>query len=438
MPSTEEEVEKLLDDGIKKTVQEKEKKAYNPNDTARQLIKEHRLIFYAESFFTYRNGKHHILTENEVRSLIHQCLNNFYRPNRCKELIDCMGANRLCLRLPDEINNHKGLNLSNGILNLDTLNLEPHSPDYNLIYQIQTPYIPTAECPKWLAFLERTLGDDLTKADVLQEYSGYCLDQHQNLETLLFLLGRGANGKSVFANTIQRVLGYDNCENLSLDDLKNKNYLAELLGKLVNIATESQSKAEVYESTLKRLASGEPIKVDRKFKHPFTFVSNCKHIYCLNNLPRVTDKTDAFFRRIVPIPFNHQVRREDQILRYDKELASEAPGILNWMISGLLRLKDNHWRFSESPQVNALLDEYRRDNNNVLSFVDECCEIISGVSVKNQELYEKYSSWCKSSGTSPMKKKSLVREIFENFHPKGVERYHTNQDRGLSGICLVC
>lgn len=430
MLSAKEEVETLLDEGIKATTEKK----YNPNNVARQLIAQHNLIFYAESFFAYRSGRHYIITDNEVRTMIHQRLSNFYRPSRCKELIDCMGAICLCRN----INNHKGLNLSNGILDLDTLTMEPHSPAYNLIYQVATPYDPDAKCPKWLDFLECTLGDDLTKVDVLQEYSGYCLDQNQNIETMMFLLGRGANGKSVFANTIQRVLGHDNCENLSLDDLKNKNYLAELVGKLVNIATESQSKAEVYESTLKRLASGEPIKVDRKFKNPFTFISNCKHIYCLNNLPRVTDKTDAFYRRIIPIPFNHQVRREDQILRFDRELASEAPGILNWMISGLLRLRASGWRFSQSPQINSLLDEYRKDNNNVLSFVEECCEILSNITITNQEIYDRYSQWCKTSGTSPMKKKSFIREIFENFQSQGVGRFHTNAQRGLSGICLSC
>lgn len=424
------EAEKILAAREKASAEKAEaKKNWNPNITARQIISRYNLFFYGDSFFLYSKGRYVIQTDNQMREIIHDALGDDYRQSKFKEVQDCMIGQCLV----DDINQTTGLNVQNGILDFDTLELRDHTPSERFTNQIATIYEKSAKCDKWLAFLHQILGDDPNKILILQEYAGYCLNQNSNLETILFLLGRGANGKSVFANTIHLVIGEQNCETLSLDDLRNKNYLAELLGKLVNIATESQSKAEVYESTLKRLASGEAIKVDRKFKNPFTFKSNCKHIYCLNNLPRVGDKTDAFFRRIIAVPFNIQIKREDQVLGLHRQLAdSERSGILNWMLEGYLRLKISGWQFTKSEQVELLAEEYRKDNNNVLSFVDERCYLDEPEAfTSNESLYDAYGDYCKKSGVQAVKKKSLIHELVENFH---LHRAKYAGMRGLQGI----
>lgn len=426
MPDIQSEVEQLLRLEAEKIASSKK---WNPNKTARDIINRYNIFFYGDSFFIYSKGRYVIQTDNQMREIIHDALGDEYRQSKFKEVQDCMIAQSLA----DNINDVRGLNVLNGILDLDTMLLRPHTPSERFTTQIQTIFNPDEIAPRWMEFLKQVLGDEPSKIDILQEYAGYCLDQGMNLETILFLLGRGANGKSVFANTIHEVIGEVNCETMSLDDLRNKNYLADLLGKLVNIATESQGKAEVYESTLKRLASGEHIKVDRKFKNPFSFKSNCKHIYCLNNLPRIGDKTDAFFRRIIAVPFNIQVKRESQVLGLHKQLAhEERSGILNWMLEGYIRLKKNKWQFSKSEQVELLADEYRKDNNNVLSFVDERCYLDEPDSfTSNEALYEDYVTYCKKSGVQNVKKKSMLHEIVENFH---LQKCKLSGLRGLQGI----
>lgn len=426
MPDIQSEVEALLRAEADKIVAAKK---WNPNIAARAIIGRYNIFFYGDSFFIYSKGRYIIQTDNQMREIIHDALGDDYRQSKFKEVQDCMIGQCLVT----DINQTKGLNVLNGILDLDTLELRPHTPSERFTNQIPTEFKPDLVATKWLDFLFQILGDDPTKIMLLQEYAGYCLDQNMNLETILFLLGRGANGKSVFANTIHLVMGEDNCETMSLDELRNKNYLADLLGKLVNIATESQGKSEVYESTLKRLASGEHIKVDRKFKNPFTFKSNCKHIYCLNNLPRVGDKTDAFFRRIISVPFNIQIKREQQILGLHKQLASEErSAILNWMIEGYLRLKSQNWQFTKSEQVEQLADEYRKDNNNVLSFVDEVCYLDDReVFTSNETLYESYKNYCSKAGVQNIKRKAFIHELVENFHLK---RDKLGGERGLEGI----
>lgn len=438
MSDTKDDIRLLLKAEAEKIIAAKEKalaekdaakKAWNPNITARNIINRLNIFFYGKAFFIYHKGSYVIQTDDQMKVIIHEELGDDYRQSKFKEVQDCMIGQ--CLA--DNINDTSGLNVMNGVIDLETLILRPHSPVERFTNQIQTEFNPEAKAPKWQAFLHQILGDDPDKIKILQEYAGYCLSHNTNLETILFLLGRGANGKSVFANTLQLVIGESNCENLSLDDLKNKNYIAELLGKMVNIATESQGKAEVYESVLKRLASNEIIKVDRKFERPFSFRSSCKHIYCLNNLPRVGDKTDAFFRRIISVPFNIQIKRADQILGLHKQLADEErSGILNWMLEGYLRLKRQDWQFTKSHQVEQLAEEYRKDNNNVLSFVEEKCYLDEPEAfTSNEELYSAYSDYCKKSGVYSVQKKSLIHELIENFNLK---RDKLGGVRGLQGI----
>lgn len=414
----------------------------NPNHQAREIINEYKMVFYGDSFFEYVSGKYSILSDNDMRHIINNQIGDDYRKSKFNEIYECI----LSKCQVKQMNIKNGVNVLNGIFDFNSETLIPHSSDYLFTTQIQAKYNPDEKCDRWLGFLNEMLGDDPAKIDILQEYAGYSLNPNINIEMILFLLGRGANGKSVFCEALKKVIGAGNYDTISLDDLKNKNYIAELLGKLINISTESQAKAEVYESNLKRLASGEEIKVDRKYKHPFNFKSNCKHIYSLNALPRVGDKTDAFFRRVLTIPFNRQVNKDKRIFDLGKIIASEeASGILNWMIEGYYRLRDNKWTFTRSQQVEDLLDSYRKDNNNVLNFVEECCEFRDNFFMSNESSYSKYQEWCKESGVNAIKKKSFIQEIVDNFgHNEGygskgygVYRDKVNGSRGLSGIGLL-
>lgn len=425
-----------LEDLLKQLAQKnKESKKPNPNKVGQEIISEHTLIYYGDSFFSYRSGKYQKLSETQLKHIVGQKVKDLYRPAFYKEIYECMLKDCVV----ENINTFKGLNLLNGVLEFETMSLIPHNPSYYFTTQIQANYTADVKCDRWLAFLHEMLGDDTSKIDVLQEYSGYCLDPNINLELVLFLLGRGANGKSVFCDAIKGVYGSGNYDTISLDDLKNKNYVADLVGKLINISTESQAKAEVYESNLKRLASAEEIKVDRKFKDPFSFKSNCKHIYSLNNLPRVGDKSDGFFRRIITIPFNRQVDNDKKIQRLGQIIAEdESAGILNWMIEGYKRLKQNRWQFTQCKQALELMKEYRKDNNNVISFVEECCEFgpEANYYISNQAIYDAYTKWCKESGVQPIKKKTFIDEILYNFKHEGVYRYHNSAERGLKRIVL--
>lgn len=373
-----------------------EAKSNNPNHIAKEINLTHKIICVNGEFYIYANGVYKRTSKGELSSLIKLYTGDNYGTYLLKEVIAALEADTF--KRPEEINqNINLLNVKNGMLDLESQELTLHNHINLSTIQIPCSYDPEAKCPKWLAFLEQMLGDDAFKIDTLQEFFGYCLTPLTNQEKAILLVGEGANGKSKILDILQGLVGPNNTSVVPLEQFKNPHYLAEFFESMVNISYESNTKTQVYEATFKQLTSGEAIPADRKYGHPFKFKNTCKLIFSFNNMPHVDDTTDAFYRRIIPIPCNVQISEEAQNKNLSKELLEELPGILNWALYGLSRLREQK-KFTESPQSRAFLESYRKDNNNVISFVDESCMLDLMVSTTKEELYRAYKTFCDSNG----------------------------------------
>jgi putative DNA primase/helicase len=139
---------------------------------------------------------------------------------------------------------------------------------------------------------------------ILAEYLGYIFTRSLKLEKALLLYGSGANGKSVFFDIINALLGPENTSNYSLQSLTSQNgyQRAELSNKLVNYGSEMNGKLEAY--IFKQLVSGEPVEARHIYGHPFIMTRYAKLIFNCNELPKDVEQTHAFFRRFLIVPFN--------------------------------------------------------------------------------------------------------------------------------------
>ena len=69
------------------------------------------------------------------------------------------------------------------------------------------PVAPGGDCPLWREFLARVTSEDAALQKYLQRVAGYCLTGHTHEHAIFFLYGTGANGKSVFVNTLAGMMG---------------------------------------------------------------------------------------------------------------------------------------------------------------------------------------------------------------------------------------
>lgn len=353
--------------------------------------------------FNYDKGVYKMISDLEISNVV---LNGLYddmlwgyRTKRCvSDKVAC-----LLSIIPNlDITNDRGwiLNLKNGLLNIYTRELKPHTPSFVSLVQSPVEYDPEAKCPIWLGCIKAWMeGPELEKKSLLlQQFSGYCLSSSMQYDKALFLVGDGGNGKSTFVDTISRVIGQDATSHIDLEGLYGQYGMKGLIGKRLNIIEEVHG--NYYQSNkLKKLISGEPVTIDIKYKDQFSFRPQTKFIFAVNIMPRVDDTSTATERRICSVLFRNNFRNNpNTALRSDAGLlAGELPGILNWMLDGAKNLSESVGFVITQEQV-AMLAEYRQENSSVEGFIAECVEVDEEATINNRELYEEYKSYCIKDG----------------------------------------
>ena len=228
------------------------------------------------------------------------------------------------------------INLANGTLeiNEDSVKLRPFDKDDFLTYKLPFIYNPKAVAPRYMNYLNRVLPHEKLQL-ILAEYIGYLFipTWKMKMEKTILLYGSGANGKSVFFDVINALLGRDNVSNYSLGKLTDRNgyYRAMIGDKLVNYSSEINRKLDP--ALFKQLVSGEPIEARLPYGKPFILENYARLMFNTNELPRDVEHSDAYFRRFLIIPFDVCIPQHEQDHRLANSIIqNELPGVLNWVI----------------------------------------------------------------------------------------------------------
>ncbi len=287
------------------------------------------------------------------------------------------------------------LNVQNGLLNIDTRKLEPHTPKHKSLVQLPVKYDPNADCPKIKEWHRQVLyPEDL---DCLQEYCGYILWRDYPNAKMLMLYGVGSNGKSTFISLLKALLGMENISARSLQDLATNRFAtADLYGKMANLHADLEDRALRSTALLKMLTGRDPIHAEFKFKSSFKFVNYAKCIFSANKIPEVFEDTVAFWRRwiIVQFPRIFQGDEENRNLLEELTKPEELSGFLNFALEGLVRLRTNNWAFSNSKSTEEVRAEYIRRSSPVQAFVLDCTEPETSSAIPKTTFYETFKDYC--------------------------------------------
>jgi P4 family phage/plasmid primase-like protien len=276
---------------------------------------------------------------------------------------------------------------------------------------------PDAGCPQWHAFLQRNLAGDPGTIALLQQWFGYLLLPDTSLQRFLLLVGEGANGKSVICAVVQALLGDRNVCTVPLEFFGQRFHLVETLGKLANIVPEVGELDKIAEGALKAFVTGDPMQFERKHKAPFTARPTARLVLATNNAPQFSDKSDGIWRRVLLLKFAVQIPLEERIPGMDKAwwwgAAGELPGILNWALAGLFRLRQ-HQAFDVPCVCRDAIDTLRAESNPARRFLQEYYQAGSG-EVEKESLYERYREWCGKNGHHSLATNKFAVEVFRAF-----------------------
>lgn len=321
--------------------------------------------------------------------------------------------------------------MENGILNLQTGELLPFSPDYYLTVKIPVKFDPTADCPRIKQFFRDVLHEE--DIPVMFELFGFCLYRRYFIHKAFMFVGSGRNGKSTVINLLRRFLGPQNVANVPLQAFaENRFAAAELYGKLANTFADMSSEALRDTGLFKTLTGEDTIEAERKFKNPFRFTNYAKLIYSCNRLPETYDDSDAFFARWIIINFPNKFEGDKADKNLINKLATpeELSGLLNLALLGLWRLLERG-EFSKGVSTEEVREIYLRMSNPVAAFVMDCIEVDPEGFVPKKDLYAAFCEYCRNNKLPTVSEatfhKKLIRQVrVEDYRPKiQGKRVHT-------------
>ena len=290
------------------------------------------------------------------------------------------------------------VNCANGLLDLTTGKLQPHTPDLLSPVQIAASFDPRAKCPAIHGFLGDLI-DDETR-EVFFELAGYLTVPDNSLQRAVMMLGSGNNGKSTATELLARLLGESNVDAIALHKLDEDRFaVADLYGKLANIFADLDGRALRSSSVFKSITGGDRLSAERKFRPSFTFTPYARLIFSANAVPPTSDSSEGFFRRWLILPFDRVIdpAKRDRRIAEKLSTSSELSGLLNEGIARLPNLRERG-DFAESDAATEAKASFRVHADSVAGFVEDVCVVDAAEQVLKADLAAAYRVWCERNG----------------------------------------
>lgn len=370
-------------------------------------------VVYKNGFYFF-NGSHwklkeEIYVKNFLRDFAEELgvtKKDYDSHRKAKDLYEQAKLDLYC----EHETNRDVLNFPNGTYDLKTLEFREHNKEDFVMYALPYNYDPNATCPKWIKFLEDILPEaDLRK--LIQEALAYPLS-NVHLEKIIYLYGKGRNGKSLTLDVVGSALGEENVSNVSLGCiLKNDGLgIQQMEHKLINISAENLPRIS-DSSALKTYTTGEGMPSKKLYHDIYSTKNYPQTILASNHLPQSTDFSYGFYSRLLIFPFNYTVPDDKINPNLKAELCEELPGICNWLLEGVKILRQNN-KFSDSPTIDALKNEYRIDSDNVCSFMEEKMYIPSNSRKKFlSDISKEFNRFCDENNYRQISTKTLSSRL---------------------------
>ena len=306
------------------------------------------------------------------------------------------------------------VNVSNGALDLSTLELRPHDPNDKLTKVTRAAYRPEATGGRWESFLSEVLPDPDVRGFV-QRLIGVSLLGAVREHVLPIWTGTGANGKSVAYAAILHALGDYACpaepDLFMAREGAHPTGSMDLRGRRLVVVSESDQHRRLAEGTMKRLTGGDPIKSRYMGKDFVTFIPSHLALLVTNHLPKVSGDDEAVWRRLRVIPFEVVIPPEQRDSHLGEYLAADADAVLLWAVKGWQAYVARGHKLDEPESVLVATGLYRAESDAVARFLAERCYLNAQVKVPAGDLYAAWEAWAKVDGAELLSPKPFGQAL---------------------------
>ena len=340
------------------------------------------------------------------------------------------------------------LNCLNGIVDLETGQLNQRTSDDLHTKVIGTNFNPQAKCPNFDKFIKEVFGGDGELISWIQRAFGYSLTGSVQEQVLFICYGTGANGKSTLLETISKILD-DYSTNADFEmflsnqksDVRVMEAVGELKGIRLALASEVDASKRFNESLVKRLTGGDTLRGTKLHMGAFQFEPQHKLWFLCNHIPFARDGSHGFWRRIKVVPFAQQFQGSSLDSSLPDKLWADREGILAWMIRGAVawakELQKTNATTGLGPckAIDQSIEEYRYDNDLSARFIEDCLVRDNDFgSIGARELYYAYQRWWSDNSDEDTPSEGIFSRRMEE---RGLKKTRTKAGVVYNGVELI-
>jgi putative DNA primase/helicase len=343
----------------------------------------------------------YVVSEEEIRGIARKLKYGLTK----KDFDEVMLALRDLVPRKTQCKNPNLIPVNNGIFDYETKTLMPFSPEYVFLSKCHVDYNPNAtnvtihndkdgtdwDVEGWFS----SLSDDVGVQLLLWQIAGACLRPYVNWSKCAWLYSTvGNNGKGTFCELLRQLVGHGSYASIPLADMGKEFALEPLISTHAIIVDENDVGTFIDRAAnLKALVTHDVIQINRKFKQMIPFKFYGFIVQCLNEMPRVKDKSDSFYRRQIFIPFEKCFTGMER--KYIKTDYLHRPEVLEYVLKKVLEMTYDELTVPASCE--AALEEYKTFNDPVLQFIEEILPLCVWDLLPFGFLYDLYRAWYKDA-----------------------------------------
>jgi len=298
---------------------------------------------------------------------------------------------------------------ANGLLNVKTKELEPHTPEFFCEYVTPYSYDPSATCKQWETYVRERWPGDQEAYDALQQIFGYIMFGSGEMHKIFYIWGEQRSGKGTITKMISEMLGGTQVASAVTNDLVSAFGKQKAINKKMlvfpDVRLGNEDHAKLAEALLS-ISGGDVISVSRKYKEDRIGILNCKLLMFSNEVLQIRETSGALSGRMIMLRTVGSFYGSE-VANYFDRFRGEVAGVLNWALEGWEALQEANFRMVQPKSGLGSKAMFEDSSTLLTSFVEEVCVQDSKHEITDSDLYEAYVGWCRGSG-----QKALSRNAF--------------------------
>lgn len=424
---------------------------------------KYRLDF--SSFYTYKQGRWERVSDREVKELVQRELDAAGAAGEYGQAAVDSTVNLFSQRVSVRSwpKSYGLIPFQNGVLRIADNTLLDHSPAYGFTWQLPYDYVPGATCDPVLDWLKATCNGDELVVQLLRACIKAMVLGRTDFQRYLELIGPGGTGKGTLIRLIQALLGRSNTVSTSLSRIASSRFeTARFMGKRLIFIPDADYNPTAVD-VLKQMTGEDYIPWERKGENAdYTdgFTLEGWVMVATNKETIASDRTNALFRRRIPVYFTQVVPEDERRSLLDfapdgglrGELAPFLPGVFNWVMAMPDELME---AYIKNPQAKVeAMAQFQADSllntDSLAQWVNEWIVYEPGAWTKTGDknnssricLYPNYIKYCDAVGVKPISMQNFSIAL-ENLLQKTLgldvkrKRADSRSGNGLTNIRLV-